>query len=155
MLRPDIHRLDILLLPHVPEMQPVPVTVPQQIFRNQAILELRGLAPFAAHQHIFGGMPPEIVGEILGAAVVLPGAEDVEIVMVQEENPSRSLAPVGWPQGVDIDGVRTAVHGVRTAVARLAHDLLGLDDASDARVKRVGLGIHDVEPELRSPGMIR
>src|SRR5207245_1970485 len=52
-------------------------------------------------------------------------------------------------QGADIDALGSAMNGVGARVAGLFRHLLGLEQAYDPRVSRVGLGTKDME--LRQP----
>ena len=63
----------------------VAVMVRQQLLGDDPLLDHRGRAPLAGHQHVVVDEPPEVVGEVLVAAVDLPLALDLEGVVAQRD----------------------------------------------------------------------
>src|ERR1700724_994692 len=90
-------------------------------------------------------MPPEIVGQFLWTAIDFPPTEHIEALVVEQENPARPVA-VGSAECTYINRVWPAMNRMRTTVASLRRDLLGFDDAHDARIARVRFGVDDVDP---------
>ena len=84
----------------------------------------------------------------LRAAIDLPAAEDVEGLAIHDEDAGRPLGPVlaAAAERADIDAFRPAMDGVRPRVAGLLEDLLGLDDLVDLRLRRIRLGVDDINP---------
>ena len=78
-------------------------------------------------------VPPYIVAEELIAAIQLPGADDIEGVVVQKSNATGPVFSVGAAQGGHEDAARPAVDGVRPRVAGLGGELAGLDGAHHLR----------------------
>ena len=75
-------------------------------------------------------VPPEVVRELLGSAVLLPRALHVERLVVEQEDAAGRVA-LGVPERVHVDAVRAAVARVRAAVAGLARHFDGLDCFGD------------------------
>src|SRR5215212_3152099 len=96
-------------------------------------------------------MPPEVVVQVLLAAIDLPATKDVESVMVEHED-ATGTTPVGGAEGADVDAVRSAVDRVALGVPGLGRDLLRLDRLDDAGPGRVGFGVNDVDPGGAEPG---
>src|SRR5882672_12198634 len=59
----------------IPEMQAVAISAAEQDFRNKAILECIGRAPFARHHRVVAEVPPAVITELLRPAVDLPSSE--------------------------------------------------------------------------------
>jgi hypothetical protein len=128
---------------HVPDVQPVAVLVAEQELRVHARLDHVRRAPLAGDHAVVAEVPPEVVGELLRAAVALPCALDLERVVVEDEDAAGTVA-IRVAEGVHVDAVRAAVHGVRAAVAGLLRDLLGLDRPDDSRLERVALRVQHI-----------
>jgi hypothetical protein len=147
----EVDLLQVAPLVHVPDVQGVAVLVGQQQVALQALLDhLRG-PPRARDERVVVDVPPEVVGELLRAAVLLPRALEGEVVVVHEEQPARPAA-VGGAEGAHVQPVGPAVRGVRARVARLARELVRLDDLDDLRGERVVLDVDDVDPRRAQPG---
>ena len=124
-------------------MQRAPVLPAQQQFGHQPVFEHVRRAPLAGDHRVGAQVPPEIVGEVLRAAVQFPTAAHLERFRIHDEDAAGTPA-FGRPQRVDVDAVRTAVHRVRPRVAGALDDGLRLDHLRDFRVARIGLGVHNV-----------
>ena len=111
-------------------MQLVAVFPAEQQLGHDAVLDHVRRAPLAGDQRVVAEMPPEIVGEVLRAAVDLPAAEHIEALVVEHEDAAGSVA-VRRAERADIDAVRAAMHRVRTRVAGCARELVGLDHLDD------------------------
>ena len=150
-LGPEVDLLHVLARLEVPDVQPVAVLVAEQQLADQAVLDHLRRAPLARDDGVVVEVPPEVVRELLRAAVVLPGALDREVVVVEQEDAAGPVA-VGVAERRDVDPVRAAVDGVRAAVAGLAGDLLGLDDLHELRRARVVLDVEHVDARGAQPG---
>ncbi len=146
-LRAEIDRLHVAPRAQVPEMQPVPVLVREQVLGDDAVLELRRQRPFARHHVVARQVPPEVVVLVLRAAVDLPAAEHVERLAIHDEDAGRAVGAVlaRAAERAHVDAFGAAMHGVRARVAGLREDLVGLDDLVDARLRRVRLRIDHVD----------
>ena len=82
----EIDRLHVAPRAQIPEMEMVAVFVREQVFRNDAVLELRRQPPFARHHVVARQVPPEIVMQLLRSAVDLPTAEDLERFAIHDED---------------------------------------------------------------------
>src|SRR5271155_2919654 len=89
-------------------------------------------------------MPPEIVGEILRAAVNLPFAQNLEAVRVHDEDPAGAVAG-GGAESAAKNSFGAAVDCVRARVAGALGENRRLDDFDDSRFARVWLRIHDMD----------
>jgi hypothetical protein len=99
-------------------------------------------------------MPPEVVGEVLRAAVDLPSPEGLEGLVIHHEDAPRTLA-VGRAERAHVEGIGAAVAGVRSGVAGPAGDLVRFDDLHNLGVDGILLGVQDVALEDRRPGTTR
>src|SRR5579862_5999386 len=95
-------------------------------------------------------MPPEIVGELLWAAIDLPAPEHVEAFVVEQEDSARPVA-LGIAQRADVNCIGSAMNRMRAAIAGFGCDLLGLYRAHDTRAAAVRLGIDDVDARGAQP----
>ena len=68
----EVKRLNMAPLAQIPNMQLMTVSALQELFGNDAVLDLVGRAPFAGQQRVLSEMPPEIVAQILGPSVHFP-----------------------------------------------------------------------------------
>ena len=57
-----------------------------------AVLDHVGRAPFAGDRDVLAEVPPEVVSEILRAAIDLPPAEHVEALVIEQEDSARAVA---------------------------------------------------------------
>src|ERR1700688_4382902 len=99
----------------VPEMNLVAVLPGEKNFRNEAVFDHVGRAPFARNEHVVTEMPPRIVGELLRPAIDLPLSANVEAFVVHEKDAARGFA-LGVAQRRDVKSLRSTVDGVRPRV---------------------------------------
>ncbi len=153
-LRAEIDRLHVAPRAQVPEMQPVPVLVREQILRDDPVLELRRQRPFARHHVVARQVPPEVVMLVLRAAVDLPAAEHVEGLAIHDEDARRAVGAVlaRAAQRAHVDALGSAMHGVRPRIAGLREDFVGLDDLVDARLRRMRLRVDHVDARRAQAG---
>ncbi len=146
-MRAEIDRLHVAPRAQVPEMQPVPVLVREQVLGDDAVLELRRQRPFARHHVVARQVPPEVVVLVLRATVDLPAAEHVEGFAIHDEDAGRAVGAVlaRAAERAHVDALGAAVHGVRARVAGLREDLAGFDDLVDARLRRMRLRVDHVD----------
>src|SRR5436190_921418 len=78
MLLAQVERLDVLATAEVPHMQLMAVAACQQNLRVQAVLDHVGRAPLAGDHGVAAQVPPEVVGQLLWPAILLPRALDLE-----------------------------------------------------------------------------
>src|SRR5215210_6375410 len=105
------------------------VAVAEQVFRHDAVLELRRQAPLACHHVVAREVPPEIIVELLRPAINFPAPKDLEGFAVHDEHPRGAIGAVGpaATEGADINALWAAMDGVRPGVTRLSEHLLGFD----------------------------
>src|SRR5438046_7392365 len=101
------------------------VTALQQDVRVHAVLDHFRRAPLAGDHRVVAEVPPEIVCQILRAAVQLPATADLEGVVVDDEDAARAVTGRG-PEGADVNPIGPAVAGMWPAVAGAVHDFLRL-----------------------------
>src|SRR5437764_12649739 len=97
---------------------------PQQILGVQPCLDHRGSGPLRGDRNVVVEVPPDVVSEVLLAAVCLPRARYLEGVVIDQRHTARALA-VGTPQVRHEDAAWSSMHGVRPGVAGLGGALLG------------------------------
>src|SRR5579862_3936515 len=153
-VRAEVDRLHVLARPQIPEVQRVAVSVRQQVFGDEAVLELRRQAPLARHHVIARQIPPEVVMQLLRTAIDLPFAEDLEALAIEDENARHAIGAVlaGAAERAPVDAFGAAVNGVWTRIAGPAHDLVRFDDLDDARAPWIGLRIDHVQPRRAYAG---
>src|SRR5713226_8417627 len=118
MVGTEIDRLNVTPGPEIPEVDPMAVLVREQILRHDPILELRRQPPFARHHVVTRQVPPEIIVQVLGAAVDLPAAQDIECLAVHDEDAGRpgSAVLATAAERADVYAFRTAMNRVRARV---------------------------------------
>ena len=72
-------------------MDGVAVLLAQQQLRHDAVLDHRRAAPLAGDQHVLVEVPPGVVVEVLRPAVGLPGAQDIEGLVIEQRDPARPI----------------------------------------------------------------
>src|SRR5215831_15912235 len=140
----EIDLLQVRALGEIPEMQASAVFAAEQNFRNEAVLERVGGAPFAGDHRVVAEVPPGVITELLRSAVDLPAAEGLETLVIHDEYAARRLA-ILVSEGRDIDAARSAVDGMRPGIAGLVRKLRRLDDLDDFRRPRIGFGVENVD----------
>jgi hypothetical protein len=113
LLLPEVDPLDQPALGQLPEVEVVAESLPQQVLGVEAVLDHRRRRPLGGHRHVVVQVPPDVVGEVLLAAVALPGAGDLERVVVDQRHAARAAAAVGGAQVRHEDASRAAVDRVR------------------------------------------
>ena len=131
-------------LRHRPEVEVVAESAAEQVLGVQATLDHRRGRPFGGDDGVVVQVPPAVVAEVLVAAVALPGADDVEGVVVQQRDPAGAVVAVGAAEGEQEDAAWPAMDGVGPGVAGLSGQFLGLDGVDHAGVARVGPGVEHV-----------
>src|ERR1700761_664827 len=106
-------------LVQVPDMNLVAILAGQQQLRVGAVLDHVRRTPFRGDHGVVSEVPPEVVGELLRAAILFPGSLQFEGVSVHQENAARAVS-AGRPECAAIDTVRSTVNGMRRGVASLA-----------------------------------
>src|SRR2546422_8330511 len=151
LLRAEIDHLAVATLGQVPDVQLRTVTALQQDVRVDAVLDHLRRAPLAGDHRVVAEVPPEVVGEILRAAVELPATPNLEGVVVDDEDATWAVTG-GGAEGADVDPIGPAVAGMRTAVAGAVCNLLRLDRLDDARRSRIGLRVDHIDARRADPG---
>ena len=135
-----------------PEVEVVAELAAQQVLGVQAVLDHRRGGPLGGDDGVVVQVPPAVVAEVLVAAVVLPGADDVEAVVVEQGDPAGAVVAVGPAQVEHEDAAGPAVDGVGPRVAGLGGQLLGGDLPDDRGVAGVGLGVQHIGPRGADAG---
>ena len=135
-----------------PEVEVVAELAAEQVLGVEAVLEHRRRGPFGGDHGVVVQVPPAVVGEELVAAVVLPGADDVEGVVVEQGDPARAVVAVGAAEVEQEDAAGAAVDGVGPGVAGLGGQLLGGDLVDHLGVAGVGLGVQHIDPRGADAG---
>ena len=150
-LRTEVDRLQVPALGEVPEVQRVAVLLAQQQLGHDAVLDHRRRAPLAGDRDVLVEVPPGVVGQVLRAAVGLPGPQHVERGVVEQRDPARPVVAVRAAEARQEDPVGAAVQGVRARVAGVRGQLLGVDRLEQVRRARVGLRVVDVDVAAAQP----
>src|ERR1700749_659233 len=98
-------------LVQVPDMNLVAILAGQQQLRVGAVLDHVRRAPFRGDHGVVSQVPPEVVGKLLLAAILFPGALQLEGGSVHQENATEAIS-AGRPQCAAIDTVWSAVNGM-------------------------------------------
>src|SRR5215203_4163512 len=128
----------------VPNVQLLAVAARHEDLGVYPILDHVRRAPLAADHGVIGQVPPEIVGKLLRTAIYLPAPQGLKGLVIHDEDTPRTVA-VGGTQRAYVEAVGTAVDGVRAAVACALVQLLGFDHLHDLRLRRIWLGVDDVD----------
>src|SRR5215204_1659285 len=139
MLLAQIEGLHVAPPLQVPEVEAVAVLAIEEQLGLHPGLDHARRTPLTADEGVVAEVPPEVVVQLLLAAVDLPATEHVEGVVIEHEDPTRSAA-IRRTEGTDIDAVWSAVDGVPVGIAGLRRHLLRFDRLDDLRSQRVGLG---------------
>src|SRR4029079_1515918 len=123
----------------------------QQQLWHEPVLEHVGRAPFAGDERVVAEMPPCVVGEPLVPALDLPLPANVERFGVHQE-PAAGPTAAGAAKRRDIDALRTAMDGVRSAVAGALRQLGRLYDLDDLGCARVRLDVENMYARGAQPG---
>ena len=88
----EIDALDQPALGEAPEVEVMAEALSQQVLGIQSVLDHRRGGPLRGDGHVVIQMPPEIVCQVLVAPVGLPGAGDLEGVVVDQRHAARAAA---------------------------------------------------------------
>src|SRR5215207_414542 len=111
MLLAQIEGLHVAPPLQVPEVEAVAVLAIEQQLGLHPGLDHARRTPLTADEGVVAEVPPEVVVQLLLAAVDLPATEHVEGVVIEHEDAARSPT-VRSPERADIDAVGSAVDGV-------------------------------------------
>src|SRR5213594_665131 len=100
----EIDDLPVATLGQVPDVQLMTVTALQQDFRVDAVLDHLRRAPLAGDHRVVAEVPPEVVGEILRAAVELPATANLEAVVIDDEDAAWTVTG-GGAKSADVDPI--------------------------------------------------
>src|SRR5262249_25077993 len=92
--------------------------------------------------------------QVLGSAIDLPAAENIESLAVYNEHAWRSLGAIlaAAPKRAHVDALRPAMDRVGPRVTGLLEHLLGLDDLMNFGFSGIGFRIHDINARGAKPG---
>src|ERR1700759_1438954 len=130
-------------LVQVPDVNLVAIPAGQQQLWVDAVLDHVRRAPFRGNHCVVAQVPPEVVGELLRAAILFPGALQFEGVSIHQKNATGAIS-AGRTECAAIDAIWSTVNGMRCAVAGLAGELFGLDHLHDFGLSGIRLGVQDV-----------
>src|ERR1700683_4812785 len=145
LLRAQVNFLQVTPLIQVPDVQPAAILSAKQQLRIEAVLHHVRCAPLGTDQGVVPKMPPEIVSQILRAALLLPWALQLKRVGIHQKNPAGAIA-AGRTERAAINAVRATVDRVGRCVARLLDELFRFDHLHDLGVLGVSFRIQDVNP---------
>ena len=135
-----------------PEVEVVAEALAEQVLGIQPVLDHRRRRPLRGHRDVLVQVPPDVVGEVLVATVGLPGARDLEGVVIDQRDPAGPVAVAGGAEVRHEDAARPAMHRVRARVAGLGSKLLGLDRPHDVGLTGIGLGVEHIGARRADPG---
>src|SRR5262249_2954728 len=132
LLGPQIEDLAVPPALQIPHMQLMTVLSGEEQLGVRAVLVHVGSAPLAGDHRVAAQMPPEIVGQILWAAIQFPTPADLKRLRVQDENAAGAFT-LRRSKRVKVDAIGPAVRSVRPAVTRAPNDCLRLNHPGDLR----------------------
>jgi hypothetical protein len=97
-------------------------------------------------------VPPDVVGEELLPPVGLPCAYDVERLVVEHRDATRTVVAVGAAKRGHEDAAGAAVEGMEPGVTGLGGQFVRPNLADHPRRPQVGFGVEDVGPRRSQPG---
>ena len=139
----------------IPEVEPASVAALAHVLEVEAGLVGVRLGELARDERVLPRLVPEVVVERRPLAAVLPAALDLERLRVDHGEPTGAVAFGVAEHRHDDVLARHAVDRVRTGVAGLAHDLLGLDHLLDRGLRGSSATLRMWTREERKPGTIR
>ena len=96
----EVDPLHQLALGEAPEVEVVAEALAEQILGVEPVLDHRRRRPLGGDRDVLVQVPPDVVGEVLVAAVCLPGARDLEGVVVDQRDAAGAVVAVrrrrGW-----------------------------------------------------------
>ena len=92
LLGSELQCLKVASIVEIPDVQRVAVPAGEEQLRVHAVLHHVRRAPLAGDHDVATEVPPEVVGEILGAALALPSAFDLEGLRIDHEDSTRTVA---------------------------------------------------------------
>src|SRR5262249_55252705 len=115
----EVDRLYVAPSPEIPEVDPVAVLVRKQVLWDYSVLELRRQPPFARDHVVTREIPPEVIVQVLGSAIDLPTAKNVERLAVHDEDARRTVGAIfaAAAKRTYVDAFRPAMHGMGPRVA--------------------------------------
>ena len=148
----EVHGLLVRARLEVPEVDALPVATRLDVGGVKTGLIGIWLAELGRDEHVLARLVPEVVVERRRLAAVLPAALDLERLRVEDDEAAGTVA-VGIAEHRDDDVVaRHAVDRVRSRIARLLDDLLGLDHLLDPGSAWVVGDVDDVDPRRPEAG---
>ena len=150
----EVDRLHVAPSPEIPEMDPVTVLIRKQVLWDDSVLELRRQPPFARDHVVTRQIPPEVIVQVLGSAIDLPAAEDIERLAVHDEDARRTVGAIfaTAAKRAHVDPFRPAMDRMRPRVASPFEHLLRFNDLVNLRFGRIWFRIDDVEARGPDPG---
>src|SRR5580704_17874238 len=109
-------------LVQVPDVQFVTVFSSQQQFRVKAVLYHIRRSPFGGNHGVVPEVPPEVVRQILGAALLLPWALQLKRLRIHQEDAARAIA-ASRTERATINAVGATMNRVWRCVACLFNEL--------------------------------
>src|SRR5271165_4475783 len=95
-------------------------------------------------------MPPEVVSQILRAALDLPLAQTFKTFRIHHEDAAGPVSRGGTQRAAE-NSLGTAVDSVRPAVSSSFGEHVRLNHLDDLRLPRIGFRIHDMNPRGFDP----
>src|SRR5215467_14736447 len=113
-------------LVQVPDMNLVTVLAGQQQLWIDAIFYHIRSAPFGRNHRVVSQVPPQIVSQLLWAAILFPRPLQLKRVRIHQENASRAVS-ASRSECAPVDGVRSTMKCMRRRVAGLLYELVRLN----------------------------
>src|SRR5262249_58056162 len=107
-------------------------------------------SPLAGDHGVMSQVPPEVVCQILRAAVRFPRSLDLEGFGIEKKDAARTFA-ISGTDGIHVHAVWPAVRGMGAAVAGFLLHFLGLNHLSQRGLAGIGLGVKDVNAGRLQP----
>ena len=126
MICAEVKRFQMPPVAQIPDMNRMTVLVSEEQLGHDAVLDHFRRTPFAGDGNFPAEMPPEIVRELLWAAIDFPSPEHVEAFVIEQENSARPVA-LWISNRADVNRIGPAMHRMRPAVSRARRNLVGLD----------------------------
>ena len=104
-----------------------------------------GVRPLGRDDHVVVDVPPDVVGQVLVAAVLLELAEHVEGGVVEQRDPAGALGAVAAAQAGHVQVAGAAVHRVRARVVGPLAQFLRAEHLHDLGRRRVLQRVEDVD----------
>src|ERR1700751_5352998 len=124
-------------------MKRMSILAGHQQVRLYSMLDHIRRTPLTGHRDVVAKMPPEVIGQVLRAALDFPSSQHLETLMIKQKQAAWAFT-LRRTQGADVNGIRAAMKRMRPAIAGTRSKFFRLDYFDDPGTPWIRFGIDDV-----------